>query len=110
MTKNSNFKGMASTKEAGEDFIAEKASFLVYLAHSHRLEEKYGKLSVGGSKNLIGKVFGEKADDVDAVKDEEYDFNQNEKASSESASRFAIGLDSLIDTRSNPKRILRFLH
>jgi hypothetical protein len=30
---------MASTKEAGEDFIAEKASFLVYLAHSHSRRE-----------------------------------------------------------------------
>jgi hypothetical protein len=63
MTKNSNFKGMAQTKEAGEDFIAEKASFLLYLAHSHRLEEKFGKLEAGKSQNLIGKIFGEKSEE-----------------------------------------------
>jgi hypothetical protein len=66
---------MAQTKEAGEAFIAEKASFLLYLAHSQRLEEKFGKLEVGKSQNLIGKIFGEKSEEDTEVKDEEFHFN-----------------------------------
>jgi hypothetical protein len=33
MVKNSSFKGFTTTKEAGEAFIMEKATFLLYLAH-----------------------------------------------------------------------------
>ena len=57
MTKMSSFKGFATTKEAGETFIMEKAAFLLYLAHKKRVEEMTSELKTSKHGSLIDLVF-----------------------------------------------------